>query len=356
MRAMQIVEWGQPLEARDYPDPEPQGEEVLLRVEAAGVCHSDVHIWDGHFDMGGGRHLSLASRGVQLPFTMGHEIAGEVAALGPEASGIAVGDKVVAYPWIGCGECAVCRNGDELLCLNPRTLGARRAGGYATHVIVPHGRYLLPHPGVPQAHAATCTCSGITAFSALKKTRLHVGADDHLVIIGAGGVGGNAVHIAPVAVKGKVVVADIDPQKRAHARQMGAVATIDNAAPDAVKQVMEATGGGAAAAIDFVGSPKTMEFGVSILRKGGKLVMVGLYGGAHPIATVLFPFKMMTIEGSYVGTLDDLRELLALVRSGKVPPIPIESRPAEEASAALADLKRGGKVRGRVVLYHGGRS
>src|SRR5881275_605366 len=87
MRAMQIIEWGQPLEARDYPDPEPHGEEVLLRVEAAGVCHSDVHIWDGHFDLGGGQQISLASRGVALPFTMGHEIAGEVLALGPHASG-----------------------------------------------------------------------------------------------------------------------------------------------------------------------------------------------------------------------------------------------------------------------------
>jgi len=117
---------------------------------------------------------------------------------------------------------------------------------------------------------------------------------------------------------------------------------------------MEATGGGAAAAIDFVGPPKTMEFGVSILRKGGKLVMVGLYGGACPVSTVLFPFKMMTIEGSYVGTLEDLHELLALVQGGKVPSIPIEVRSAEEASAALSDLKTGGKVRGRVVLHHHG--
>jgi D-arabinose 1-dehydrogenase-like Zn-dependent alcohol dehydrogenase len=352
MRAMQIIEWGKPLEARDYPDPEPHGEEVLVLVEASGVCHSDVHIWDGHFDMGGGRQLSLGTRGVQLPFTMGHEIAGEVAALGSRASGVAVGDKVVVYPWIGCGECAVCRRGEELLCLNPRTLGTRRAGGYGTHVIVPDGRYLLPHQGVPQALAATYACSGITAFSALKKTRAHLGADDHLVIIGAGGVGGSAVHIAPAAVAGRIVVADIDAQKRAHARQMGAVATIDNAAPDAVKQVMEATGGGAAAAIDFVGAPQTMAFGVDILRKGGKLVMVGLYGGANPVSTVLFPFKMMTIEGSYVGTLDDLKELLALAQAGKVPPIPIETRPAEAASEALADLKQGGRVRGRVVLQH----
>jgi D-arabinose 1-dehydrogenase-like Zn-dependent alcohol dehydrogenase len=283
---------------------------------------------------------------------MGHEIAGEVIALGPHASGVKIGDKVVAYPWIGCGECAVCKKGEELLCLRPRTLGTRVAGGYGTHVIVPHGRYLLPYEGVPTDLAATYTCSGITAFSALKKTRERLGRDDHLVIIGAGGVGGSAVHIAPAAVKGKVVVTDIDAQKRAHARQMGAIATIDNAAPDAVKQVMEATGGGAAAAIDFVGSPKTMEFGINILRKGGKLVMVGLYGGACPVSTVLFPFKMMTLEGSYVGTLEDLRELLAIVQAGKVPPIPIEQRPASEASTALRDLKNGGKVRGRVVLHH----
>ena len=352
MRAMQIVEWGKPLEARDYPDPEPQGEEVLLRVEAAGVCHSDVHIWEGRFDLGDGRQISLESRGVHLPFTMGHEIAGEVVALGPQASGVSPGDKVVAYPWIGCGECAVCKKGDELLCLTPRTLGTRVAGGYGTHVIVPHARYLLPYDGVPQDLAATYTCSGITAYSALKKTRGHVGKNDHLVIIGAGGVGGSAVHIAPAMIDGKTVVADIDAQKRAHARQMGAVATIDNAAPDAVNQVMQLTNGGAAAAIDFVGSPQTMSFGVNILRKGGKLVMVGLYGGACPISTVLFPFKMMSVEGSYVGTLDDLRELLALVQAGKVPPIPVEHRPAEEATSALADLKAGGKVRGRVVLQH----
>src|SRR5213079_3765647 len=94
MRAMQIIEWGKPLEARDYPDPEPEGEEVLLRVEAAGVCHSDVHIWDGHFDLGDGKQISLESRGVHLPFTMGHEIAGEVAALGPHASGRHGGERV----------------------------------------------------------------------------------------------------------------------------------------------------------------------------------------------------------------------------------------------------------------------
>lgn len=352
MRAMQIIEWGKPLEGREYPDPEPIDEEVLLRVEAAGICHSDVHIWSGHFDLGGGRQLSFASRGVHLPMTMGHEIAGEVVALGPQASGVKVGDKVVAYPWIGCGECTMCRKGKELLCLRPRILGVDRPGGYGTHVIVPHSRYLLPYGDIPKTLAATLTCSGITAYSALKKTRDNLEPGDHLLIIGAGGVGANAVHMAPAVVAGKLVVADIDAQKRAHARDMGAVATMDNSAADAVKSAIETTGGGAAAAIDFVGSPQTMEFGINILRNGGKLVIVGLYGGACPVSTALFPLKLMTIEGSYVGTLDDLRELIALVQAGKVPPIPIEMRPAEQASAALSDLKRGGKVQGRVVLYH----
>ena len=353
MRAMQIIEWGKPLEARDYPDPEPQGTEVVLRVEAAGVCHSDVHIWDGHFDLGDGRQISLESRGVHLPFTMGHEIAGEIVALGPEASGVDYRRQGRRLSVDRLRRMRGLQEGRRIAVPEPAHARHARHGGYATHVVVPHPRYLLPHEGVPQALAATYTCSGITALSALKKAQDHVGPDDHLVIIGAGGVGGSAVHIAPAVIAGKIIVADLDPQKRAHARQMGAVETIDNAAPDAVKQVMRATNGGAAAAIDFVGAPETMSFGINVLRKGGKLVMVGLYGGSCPVSTVLFPFKMMTVEGSYVGTLEDLRELLALGKEGKVPPIPIETRPADQATQALSDLKSGGKVRGRVVLRPG---
>ena len=190
MRAMQIIEWGKPLEFRDYPTPEPTGEQVLVRVESAGVCHSDVHIWDGYFDLGGGNKVTLEQRGVKLPFTMGHEIAGEVVARGPEAKGVEIGKRYAVYPWIGCGTCAVCKKGDELLCLTPRTLGTRTSGGYGSHVVVPQARYLVDYGNVPQALAATYTCSGITAYSALKKIRDHVDVSDHFLIIGAGGVGG----------------------------------------------------------------------------------------------------------------------------------------------------------------------
>jgi D-arabinose 1-dehydrogenase-like Zn-dependent alcohol dehydrogenase len=352
MRAMQIIEWGKPLEARDYPTPEPTGEQVLVRVESAGVCHSDVHIWDGYFDLGGGQKVTLGQRGVTLPFTMGHEVAGEVVARGPQAMGIEIGRRYAVYPWIGCGTCAVCRRGDELLCLTPRTLGTRTAGGYGSHVVVPHARYLVDYGTVPQPLAATYTCSGITAFSALKKIRDHVDVGDHFLIIGAGGVGGQAVHIGPAYLGGRMLVADIDAAKRAHAIEMGAAGVIDNGAGDALQQVLQLSGGGVAGAIDFVGSPRTMEFGIAALRKGGKLVMVGLYGGAASVSTVLFPFKMMAIEGSYVGTLPDLKELLELAQAGKIPPIPIETRDIARATDSLADLKSGGKVRGRVVMTH----
>ncbi len=261
MRAMQIIEWGKPLEPREYPTPTPIGEQVLVRVESAGVCHSDVHIWDGYFDLGGGNKVTLEQRGVKLPFTMGHEIAGEVVALGPEARGVEVGKRYAVYPWIGCGTCGVCKRGEELLCLTPRTLGTRTSGGYGSHVLVPKAGYLVDYGALPQPLAATYTCSGITAFSALKKLRGHVDAGDPFLIIGAGGVGGQAVHIAPSYIGNRMMVADVDRDKRARATEMGAAATIDNGAADALQQVLDQSGGGVAGAVDFVGSPKTMEFG-----------------------------------------------------------------------------------------------
>ena len=184
MRSCQIIEYGKPLEMREYPNPEPQGTEVLIKVTACGVCHTDVHVWQGFFDLGDGEQSTIASRGVELPFTMGHEVIGEVAARGPDASGVAVGDRRIVFPWIGCGECDVCQRGDELLCLAPRTPGTRYAGGYAEYCLAQHSKYLVPFEGVEETHAATCACSGVTAYSALKKLK-HLRPEEPLMIIGA---------------------------------------------------------------------------------------------------------------------------------------------------------------------------
>ena len=213
MHSMQIVEWGKPLAAGDTPNPVPQGTEVLVKVDACGVCHSDIHIQDGISDLGGGRKVEYAKMGFKLPHTLGHEIVGTVAALGPDATGAKIGDRRVVFPWIGCGKCEFCRRGDELLCNSAQALGVRAPGGYSDHVLVPHPRYLVDYSGVPTELAGTYACSGLTAFSALRKLA-HLGADDSILIIGAGGVGLSAVVLAPLVVKAKVIVADLDPKKR----------------------------------------------------------------------------------------------------------------------------------------------
>ncbi|MDP6346704.1 MAG: alcohol dehydrogenase catalytic domain-containing protein, partial [Alphaproteobacteria bacterium] len=225
MKSFKIADYGQPLEEIDDGTPAPEGEEVLVRITGCGVCHSDVHIWDGYFDLGGGNKADV-SRGHSLPFTLGHEIVGVVEAMGDGASGCQVGDAAVIYPWIGCGECAACQSGEENFCPKPRNLGVHKDGGYASHVVVPHGRYLYPYGDVPLELAATYACSGITAYGALKKVREQA-EGRHLLIIGAGGVGLAGLMIAQAMLRTEIIVADIDPAKLAAAKDAGADHVID---------------------------------------------------------------------------------------------------------------------------------
>lgn len=349
MQSYQIVEYGKPLEPRVYETPRPVGTEVLVRVHACGVCHTDLHLWSGYYDLGGGKRLSLAERGVKLPFTMGHEIVGEVVACGPDARGVEPGMRAVVYPWIGCGQCAACRKGADTLCPNPRALGARRDGGYSDHVIVPHPRYLVDYGNLDPAAAATCACSGLTAYSAIRKLP-ELSADESVLIIGAGGVGLAAVGLAAALLPAQVIVADISPAKRAAALDAGAAAVIDSAAAaNAGDALREASPQAPSAVIDFVGSPETMRFAIDRVARGGTVIGVGLFGGELPVSLPLLPLRMLTIRGSYVGSLDELRSLVTLLKTRMVPLIPVATRPLSEVNAALADLSSG-RVVGRVVL------
>ena len=350
MKSFDVCQCGQPLQLIERETPKPKGSEVLLKVLAAGVCHSDLHIWDGYYELGGGRRLQLLERGIKLPLTMGHENVGEVVAVGPDAKGAKVGQVRLAHPWMGCGECKVCRRGDENLCLTPRNLGVFSNGGYATHLLVPHPRYLFDISGLKPEQAAPLACSGITAFSALKKVGDAVLREESIVIIGAGGVGLMALALAKAMGGRGTIMVDIDPAKREAATKAGAVATIDGAAPpEAVKQIQQATGGGAWAVIDFVGSSATVKLGVDSIIKGGKVIVVGLFGGDITVSTPFFPMRAMAIQGSYVGSLTEMGELLELVRGTGMPSVPIATRPLEAVNAALNDLREG-KVIGRVVL------
>jgi alcohol dehydrogenase len=353
MKSFQVADFNAPLKEVDQPTPQPSGTQVLIKVRAAGVCHSDLHIWEGGYDLGHGRKpLSLRDRGVSLPRTMGHETVGEVVAFGPDVKdadkgGLKVGDVALAYPWLGCGKCETCLAGDENMCLKPASLGVYCDGGYADHMTVPHPRYLLDLKGLDPVTAAPYACSGVTTYSALKKVEAQLGTP--IVIFGAGGLGLMALSLLrAMGGKGAIVV-DIDPRKREAAEQAGALATVDGKAADALEQLARKAGGPIRAVIDLVGNAASTQLGFDCLTKGGKLIIVGLFGGGAPWALPLIPIKAITIQGSYVGNLRETRELLDLVRTGKIAPIPVTPMPLARANDALVELQKGRLV-GRAVL------
>ena len=354
MKSFRVAEFNAPLKEMEEPTPQPAGTRVLIRVKAAGVCHSDLHIWEGGYDLGHGRKpLSLKDRGVSLPLTMGHETIGEVVAFGPEVTeadkgGLKIGDVALAYPWLGCGKCPTCLAGDENMCaVKPNSLGVYCDGGYADHMTVPHPKYLIDLNGLDPVTAAPYACSGVTTYSALKKVEKDW--DTPIVIFGAGGLGLMALSLLK-AMGGKgAIVVDIDAKKREAAEKAGALATVDGKAPDALAQLAQKAGGPIRAVIDLVGNAQTTQLGFDCLTKGGKLVIVGLFGGGATWALPLIPIKAVTIQGSYVGNLRETKELLDLVRAKKIPAIPVTPMPLAKANDALVNLLNGQLV-GRAVL------
>ena len=354
MKSFQVAEFNAPLKEVDHPTPQPTGTQVLIEVKAAGVCHSDLHIWEGGYDLGHGRKpLSLKDRGVSLPRTMGHETVGEIVAFGPDLSAadkgdLKVGDVVLVYPWLGCGKCPTCVGGDENMCaVKPNALGVYCDGGYADHMTVPNAKYLINLKGLDPVTAAPYACSGVTTYSALKKVEKEFSTP--IVVFGAGGLGLMLLTLLK-AMGGKgAIVVDIDAKKREAAMAAGALATVDGKASDALEQLQKAAGGPVRAVIDLVGSAQTTQLGFDALGKGGKLIIVGLFGGGATFALPLIPIKAVTIQGSYVGNLRETQELLDLVRSKKIPPIPVTRLPLSKANDALLDLQKG-KLVGRAVL------
>ncbi|MEN9780510.1 MAG: hypothetical protein RL014_1658 [Pseudomonadota bacterium] len=350
MTSYQVEAFGQPLAQKLREVPQPQGREVIVRIGSCGVCHSDVHLHDGFFDLGAGQRLDM-TRALQPPRALGHEIAGTVVAVGPEATGVKVGDKRVVFPWIGCGSCSLCADGREHLCNRPQTLGIQRDGGFSSHVVVPDAKYLVDYGTLAEEQACTYACSGLTAYSALKKVG-QIGPQDPLLIIGAGGVGLSGIRLARQMFGVAPIVVELDESKWAVAREAGAGELINPAAEGALKALIKSTGGGVAAAIDFVGADSSFNFGFGALRKVGKLVCVGLFGGATPLTPAMVSMKAVSVEGSYVGSLQEMQELMAIARTGVLPDLPLTTQPLSSVTQALEDL-RAGRIRGRTILKAG---
>lgn len=347
LRRQSIVKFDAPLCETIAETPKPQGREVLVRIERCGLCHSDLHIQDGYADLGNGKKLDT-TKGMTLPFTLGHEIAGVVDEVGPDVDKALIGKKKAVFPWIGCGQCRDCLNGDENLCARNRYLGVAIDGGFASHVLVPDAKYLLDYDPLPVNVAATLMCSGVTAYGALKRL---VGRprERNMLLIGLGGVGMMGLSFAQAMFKQKISVADLSETARETALKNGASVAYDPSEPDIVKRILKETEGGFDEVVDFAGNEKSMAFAMSVLARGGKIVVSGLMGGNFSIPMVQWVYKRMTVEGFITGTLSEANELMALARAGKIKPTPMKEEPMADAQKWIDQL-RAGKVVGRIML------
>ena len=355
VEAYAIVQHGKPLEKISRPTPLPTGREVLLAVTHSGICHSDLHLVEGRYDLGSRGDLNLAMRGLKLPLIPGHEVVGKVVSWGPDANheGLSVGDVKLVFPWVGCGICARCRADEQNLCLSTRPIGLAVDGGYATHVVVSDPKYLLDIEGLDPAVAATYACSGVTVFGAIRKL-MPLDSDDTVVVIGAGGLGLNAISLLKALGHERICAVDTGQTKIDAALAQGAsvVVLTDGDTASTVAKISEACGGRVFSIIDTVNASATAEFAFDSLSKGGKLIQVGLFGGELKLPLPLMPAKSATLQGSYVGGLGELREVVALAKRGLMPDIPVTPCDLDDVNSALDNL-RDGKVIGRMVLVIG---
>jgi alcohol dehydrogenase, propanol-preferring len=349
MEAARIIEPKESLQIQHLETPKPKGSQVLIKVNSSGVCHSDIHLWEGGYEGPSGQFLKATDRGVKYPLTPGHEIAGTVESMGDEAEGFNKNERVIVFPWIGEGLCPACRIGQENLCDKPRSLGIYTDGGYADYVLVPNYKYLVKlDEDMDLDASATLSCSALTAYGAIKNTDLK--PNNNVVIVGAGGLGLMAMQIAKAISGAKIIAMDLDDQKLDIAKKNGADNTINSKKQDPLKAIMELTDKmGADAIIDFVNASKTVETDVQLLRRRGKLVLVGLFGGELKLNLITMPTRAYKIIGSYTGSISEMVELVSLAKRGVIKPVVSNRFRLDQATEALTMLKEG-KVVGRGVI------
>ena len=321
--------------------------EVKIKVKAAGICHSDLHLFEGGYDAGDGTFLNVTDRGVKYPITPGHEIAGTVTDIGKSVTNIAIGDDVLVYPWIGCGVCYTCRNGDEQLCEFPRSIGVFQDGGYAEFVIIPHYKFLIKVSKLNLDEIASLACSGLTSFTSIQKAKVL--PHHKLVILGVGGLGLMAVQLARSLTNSTIICIGRNNKKLSTAQQFGADYVINSTESNIESEIFSLNPTGVDCVIDFINSPSTATTSMKILKKCGKLILVGLFGGAMNLSLPTIPLRAITIEGAYTGSYNSLVHLIELAKRGVIKPLISKKYTLHEVNTAFDDIKNH-KVIGRSVI------
>ena len=348
MKSAKITGPNEPLVVSDFDNPEPQNNQVLVKVKSVGVCHSDLHLWEGGYDLGDGQFMKVTDRGVKYPVTPGHEIVGIVEKIGSNVSDVKLGDEVLVFPWIGCGDCPACKVGNENLCDTPKSMGVFQDGGYSDYALIPDSKYLALLDGVNPDSATSLACSGLTAYTAIKKSNQN--SPEFLVIVGAGGLGLMGVQIAKAITNAKIICVDLDDKKLETAKGMGADYILNSKDPETAQKIISICNDkGADSVVDFVNAPPTAKLDLAVLRKRGNLILVGLFGGSIELSLVTIPLKSIIIQGAYTGNYNDMVELLDLARKGIIDPVISKRYTLDEANNALEDLKAR-KIVGRAVI------
>ena len=337
MKAIRLTAWEQPAELVEVPTPEPGPGEVLVRVAGAGLCHSDLHLM----------HWPAGTLPYALPFTLGHEVAGVVAALGPGADGVERDEPVLVYgPW-GCGRCPACSLGAEHLCEQERLgrgAGLGRDGGLAEYVVVPSPRLTVPLDGLDPVAAAPLADAGLTPYHAIRRALHLLGPGTSAIVIGIGGLGHVAVQLLKALTAARVVAVDRRPEALEIATDSGADAVLRG--PDLGELRRAAGGRGAVLVVDCVGSDETLTLAAGAVAPGGHVSLLGLAGGTFPMRFGAVPLETSVIFSNW-GTRAELAEVVALAREGAIA-IEVERIALTDVPAAYERLAAGGG-RGRVV-------
>jgi propanol-preferring alcohol dehydrogenase len=336
MKAAVLSEFKTPLRIEDVDQPQPDAQEVLVEVEACGVCHSDLHVADGDWP----QLVPITKR----PLILGHEIAGRVVEKGASVHQLEVGDRV-GVPWVywTCGECDFCREGNENLCVKQKITGVTVDGGYAEFVKVPASHATRIPDGLSSVDAAPLFCAGVTVYRALKHAKIQPG--QRLAVFGVGGLGHLAVQIG-LGLGAIVTAIDVFDEKLAHAKSLGASATLNAATTNVVKELRRT--GGVHTALVTSASKKAYDTAFPCVRPTGMLLVVGLPSESLCFPPILMAATEVRIQASSVGTRGDLEEVLALGAAGKVR-CQTATRPLAQVNEVLEQLRHG-QVSGRIVL------
>jgi NAD+-dependent secondary alcohol dehydrogenase Adh1 len=339
MKAVQLHAYNSQPQLVDVPDPEIKGPlDVIVRIGGAGVCRTDLHIIEGQW-----REKS----GVALPYTIGHENAGWIEAVGDAVTHVRVGDPVILHPLATCGLCRACRDGDDVHCENATFPGLDTDGGYADYLRTSSRSVVKLPESLAPADVAALADAGLTAYHAVAKAARVLRPGDRAVVIGAGGLGHIGIQVLRALSPVEMIVVDRSPEALAMARELGADHTVqaDGGQVDAVRGL---TGGhGAEVVIDFVGEGGAVEDGVAMLRRAGTYYVIG-YGGEVRVPTIDIISTEISFVGNLVGSYNDLVELMVLAARDHVR-LHTRTYPLADFASALDDLDHG-RVRGRAVL------